>query len=104
MFNHAEVLKWLRDILTTRNTFLHKHKDSAHVATKLSKQAQIKVEVSRDRRKGRGLEWLQKKEEEYKKKRIIVFIFILLLLLLLLAFNYYYYSQLDRLLHVLVVH
>ena len=45
MLNYSEVLRWLREVLNHRNTFLQRHRDSGHVGKKLFKQAQIKVEV-----------------------------------------------------------
>ncbi|XP_037896099.1 neurofibromin isoform X1 [Glossina fuscipes] len=45
--NYTDVLKWLREILICRNTFLQRHKDYAHVGSQIAicKQAHIKLEV-----------------------------------------------------------
>jgi len=45
--NYTDVLKWLREILICRNTFLQRHKDYAHVGSQIAicKQAHIKMEV-----------------------------------------------------------
>ncbi|XP_048487858.1 neurofibromin [Plutella xylostella] len=45
--NYRAVLRWLRDILTCRNEFLHKHKDYANVGSSIPicRQAHIKLEV-----------------------------------------------------------
>ncbi|XP_037923398.1 neurofibromin isoform X2 [Hermetia illucens] len=45
--NYTDVLKWLREILICRNTFLQRHKDYAHVGSTIAicKQAHIKLEV-----------------------------------------------------------
>ncbi|XP_075145354.1 neurofibromin 1 isoform X2 [Haematobia irritans] len=45
--NYTDVLKWLREILVCRNTFLQRHKDYAHVGSQIAicKQAHIKLEV-----------------------------------------------------------
>ena len=45
--NYTEVLKWLREILICRNTFLQKHKDYANVGSAIAicRQAHIKLEV-----------------------------------------------------------
>lgn len=45
--NYTDVLKWLREILLCRNTFLQRHKDYANVGTQIEicKNAHIKLEV-----------------------------------------------------------
>lgn len=45
--NYTDVLKWLREILICRNTFLQRHKDYANVGCKIAicRQAHIKLEV-----------------------------------------------------------
>ena len=48
IYNYTEILKWLRDILTCHNNFLHKHKDYANRGSNIPicVQAHIKLEVS----------------------------------------------------------
>ncbi|XP_050067830.1 neurofibromin isoform X2 [Anopheles maculipalpis] len=45
--NYTDVLKWLREILICRNTFLQRHKDYANVGSQIAicRQAHIKLEV-----------------------------------------------------------
>lgn len=45
--NYTDVLKWLKEILTCRNTFLQRHKDYANVGSQIAicRQANIKLEV-----------------------------------------------------------
>lgn len=45
--NYSDVLKWLREILVCRNTFLQRHKDYANVGSQIAicRQAHIKLEV-----------------------------------------------------------
>lgn len=45
--NYTDVLKWLREILICRNTFLLKHKDYATVGSSIAicRQAHIKLEI-----------------------------------------------------------
>lgn len=45
--NYPDVLKWLREILICRNTFLSRHKDYANVGSQIAicRQAHIKLEV-----------------------------------------------------------
>ena len=46
--NYTDVLKWLREILICRNTFLQRHKDYANVGSTIAicRQAHIKLEVN----------------------------------------------------------
>lgn len=46
--NYTEILKWLREILVCRNTFLLPHKEYANVGSNVAicKQAHIKLEVN----------------------------------------------------------
>ncbi|GAB0093775.1 neurofibromin [Sergentomyia squamirostris] len=45
--NYSDVLKWMREILICRNTFLQRHKDYANVGSQIAvcRQANIKLEV-----------------------------------------------------------
>uniref|UniRef100_A0A336KLD7 CSON013094 protein n=1 Tax=Culicoides sonorensis TaxID=179676 RepID=A0A336KLD7_CULSO len=45
--NYSDVLKWLREILICRNSFLQRHKDYANVGSQIAicRQAHIKLEV-----------------------------------------------------------
>lgn len=45
--NYTDVLKWLKEILICRNTFLQRHKDYANVGSQIAicRQAHIKLEV-----------------------------------------------------------
>lgn len=45
--NYTDVLKWLKEILVCRNTFLQRHKDYANVGSQIAicRQANIKLEV-----------------------------------------------------------
>lgn len=45
--NYTDVLKWLREILVCRNTFLQRHKDYANVGSTIAicRQAHVKLEV-----------------------------------------------------------
>lgn len=45
--NYTDVLKWLKEILICRNTFLQRHKDYANVGSQITicRQAHIKLEV-----------------------------------------------------------
>ncbi|XP_017785481.1 PREDICTED: neurofibromin isoform X3 [Nicrophorus vespilloides] len=47
IMNYTDILKWLREILICRNTFLLKHKEYANVGSQIPicKQAHIKLEV-----------------------------------------------------------
>lgn len=47
MLNYTEILKWLREILVCRNTFLQKHKEYANFGSniRMCRQAHIKLEV-----------------------------------------------------------
>ncbi len=45
--NYTDILRWLREVLTCRNSFLLRHRDYANVGSQVSvaKQAHIKLEV-----------------------------------------------------------
>lgn len=45
--NYTDVLKWMKEIMTCRNTFLQRHKDYANVGSQIAicRQAHIKLEV-----------------------------------------------------------
>ena len=46
--NYTDILRWLREVLTCRNSFLLRHRDYANVGSQVSvaKQAHIKLEVN----------------------------------------------------------
>lgn len=45
--NYTDILRWLREVLTCRNSFLLRNRDYANVGSQVSvaKQAHIKLEV-----------------------------------------------------------
>ena len=48
IINYTDILKWLREVLVCRNTFLLKHRDHANIGSHqaICKHAHIKLEVS----------------------------------------------------------
>ena len=47
IINYTDILKWLREVLVCRNTFLLKHRDHANIGSHqaICKHAHIKLEV-----------------------------------------------------------